>query len=46
MADSSIRREFLAVHAATLIPARAAPVESHQATGVKAGEITPNPAIL
>src|SRR5262249_2148380 len=46
MAESSTRREFLALTAASLIPAHATPAASHQATGVKAGEITPDSAIL
>jgi alkaline phosphatase D len=45
MSHSSTRREFLALTAASLIPARAA-TESHQATGVKVGEITPDSALI
>ena len=43
---SSTRREFLALTAASLVPAHAAAAESHQATGVKVGEISPHSALL
>ena len=46
MPHSSTRREFLALTAASLIPAQAASAETHQATGVKAGEISPNSALI
>ena len=46
MSLSSSRREFLALTAASLIPANAAPAESHQATGVKVGEISPDSALI
>src|SRR5436189_6188907 len=46
MSRSSSRREFLALTAASLIPAHAAPVDSHQATGVKVGEIAPDSALI
>lgn len=46
MSNQATRREFLALTAATLIPAHAAPAESHQATGVKVGEITPDSALI
>src|SRR6185369_8845958 len=42
---STTRREFLALTAASLIPAHAA-AESHQASGVKVGEITPDSVLI
>src|SRR6476661_1713561 len=46
MLKPATRREFLALTAASLIPAHAAPTASHQATGVKIGEITPESALI
>ena len=40
MADNRSRREFLALAASTLVPAHASALDSHQATGVKVGELT------
>jgi len=45
MSHSTTRREFLALTAASLIPAHAA-AESHQASGVKVGEITPDSVLI
>src|SRR5262245_40380607 len=46
MPHSSTRRDFLALTAASLIPTHLTAAESHQATGVKVGEIAPTSALL
>src|SRR5437867_10463170 len=42
----STRRDFLALTAASLIPTHLTAAESHQATGVKVGEISPSSALI